>query len=189
MPHELLLNQGRASRSSSVTAASGTGELHKGHGIAFADLDRDGDEDIVAEVGGAVPADRHALRLFENPGNGNDWINLRLVGVEEQPRRDRRADYGHRRRAPADGTRRRRARSIAPSAAEDRSAPTRWSSTSAWDRRLASSAGDLVARQQYAAAFRSVAKNQFIEITEFATDYTPLARKAVRLGGATRGQR
>ena len=80
-PHELLLNQGGKSFVS-VTASSGTGELHKGHGIAIADLDHDGDADIVAEVGGAVPADRHGLRLFENPGNRNDWINLRLVGVK-----------------------------------------------------------------------------------------------------------
>jgi hypothetical protein len=65
-----------------VTASSGTGELHKGHGIAFADLDNDGDEDIVAEIGGATPADSHAMRLFENPGHGNDWISLKLVGVK-----------------------------------------------------------------------------------------------------------
>ena len=34
------------------------------------------------EVGGATPGDAHALRLFENPGHGNDWISLRLVGVK-----------------------------------------------------------------------------------------------------------
>jgi hypothetical protein len=64
-----------------VTASSGTGELHKGHGVAFADLDHDGDEEIVFEVGGATPGDRHALRLFENPGHGNDWLNLKLTGT------------------------------------------------------------------------------------------------------------
>jgi hypothetical protein len=64
-----------------VTFSSGTGELHKGHGVAFADLDRDGDQEIVFEVGGATPGDAHAFRLFENPGHGNDWLGLHLVGV------------------------------------------------------------------------------------------------------------
>ena len=64
-----------------VTASAGTGELHKGHGVAFADLDNDGDEDIVFEVGGATPGDRHAMRLFENPGNGNNWLSIKLVGT------------------------------------------------------------------------------------------------------------
>jgi hypothetical protein len=31
---------------------------------------------------GAVPGDAHAFRLFQNPGNGNDWINIKLVGVK-----------------------------------------------------------------------------------------------------------
>lgn len=79
-PSALLHNrQGKAFVD--VTASSGTGELHKGHGVAFADLDRDGDEEIVFQVGGATPGDRHALRLFENPGHGNDWLNLKLTGT------------------------------------------------------------------------------------------------------------
>ncbi len=64
-----------------ATAAAGLGELHRGHGVAFADLDRDGDEDIIFEVGGMTNGDRHASRLFENPGNGNDWMSLKLVGA------------------------------------------------------------------------------------------------------------
>jgi hypothetical protein len=77
----LLHNQGGKSFAD-VTASSGTGELHKGHGVAFADLDNDGDEEIIFEVGGATPGEAHALRLFHNPGHGNDWLNLKLVGVK-----------------------------------------------------------------------------------------------------------
>jgi tetratricopeptide (TPR) repeat protein len=65
-----------------VTASSGTGELHKGHGVAFADMENNGKVDIVTEIGGATPGDRHAFRLFENPGNDNDWITVKLVGVK-----------------------------------------------------------------------------------------------------------
>ncbi len=79
-PSVLLRN--RDGRSfSDVTASSGTGEMHKGHGVAFADLDHDGDLEIAFVVGGATPGDAHAFRLFENPGHGNDWLELKLVGV------------------------------------------------------------------------------------------------------------
>ena len=81
VPSVLLRNrQGRSFVD--VTAASGTGELHRGHGVAFADLDRDGDQEIVFEVGGATPGDRHPLRLFENPGTSASWLSLKLVGVK-----------------------------------------------------------------------------------------------------------
>ena len=81
MPNVLLRNH-EGKYFTDITASSGTGELHKGHGVAFADIDRDGDEDLFAEIGGATEGDAHAFRLFENPGNGNDWINLNLVGVK-----------------------------------------------------------------------------------------------------------
>jgi hypothetical protein len=81
LPSVLLRNdEGR--RFVDVTAAAGTGELHKGHGVAFADLDNDGDEEIAFEIGGATPGDAHALRLFENPGHGRASITVKLVGVK-----------------------------------------------------------------------------------------------------------
>lgn len=81
LPHVLLRNKA-GKEFVDITTSSGTGELHKGHGISFADLERSGHEDIIAEIGGAVPADKHVMRVFRNPGNDNDWINLRLVGVK-----------------------------------------------------------------------------------------------------------
>jgi len=81
VPNVLLHNrEGKAF--TDVTFSSGTGELHKGHGVAFADILGHGDEDILTVIGGAVPGDSHAFRLFRNPGHGNDWITLKLTGVK-----------------------------------------------------------------------------------------------------------
>ncbi len=65
-----------------VTTAGGFGHLQKGHGVAFADLDNDGDQDIFHELGGWYAGDAYGDALFENPGFGNHWITLKLVGTE-----------------------------------------------------------------------------------------------------------
>ncbi|MFQ5490711.1 MAG: CRTAC1 family protein, partial [Phycisphaerae bacterium] len=64
-----------------VTSAGGFGHLQKGHGIAFTDLDNDGDQDIYEVLGGAYTGDTFQNVLFENPGNDNHWITLKLVGT------------------------------------------------------------------------------------------------------------
>jgi hypothetical protein len=82
MPN-LMFKNDRGRRFLDVTEATGTGHLQKGHAIAFADLDNDGDEDVVLNVGGAVPGDNYDDALFENPGGwGNNWVSLKLVGVK-----------------------------------------------------------------------------------------------------------
>jgi hypothetical protein len=81
LPNVLLHNQG-GKKFVDITTSSGTGELFKGHGVAFADVDNDGDDDLLEVIGGGVPGDMNRFRLFENPGHGNDWVNLRLVGVK-----------------------------------------------------------------------------------------------------------
>jgi hypothetical protein len=70
-----------AQRFQDVTTSGGFGHLQKGHGIAFADIDNDGDQDIFAQLGGAYEGDRAYSALFENPGHGNRWITLRLQGA------------------------------------------------------------------------------------------------------------
>lgn len=63
-----------------VTMAGGFGHVQKGHGVAFADLDADGDQDVYAQMGGAAPGDKFSDALFLNPGFGNHHVTLRLVG-------------------------------------------------------------------------------------------------------------
>jgi hypothetical protein len=64
-----------------VTTATGTGHLQKGHGVGFADLDNDGDQDVYLVAGGAYAGDNARNALFLNPGNTNHWLKLQLVGT------------------------------------------------------------------------------------------------------------
>jgi tetratricopeptide (TPR) repeat protein len=177
MPHVLLRNDaGKAFVD--ITASAGTGELHKGHAVSFADLERSGHEDIVVEVGGAVPADKHVMRVFRNPGNDNDWINVKLIGVKSN-----RSGVGAEIKVTVqnDGG---RSRSI-----------YRWvGETSSFginpiEQHIGLGHGARIlnlevfwpatnTRQQ----FTNVAKNEFIAVKEFERSYTKLERKTVRLG-------
>ena len=80
MPNKLYWNRG-GKKFADVTTAAGMGHLQKGHGVAFADLDYDGDQDVFAEMGGAFPGDAFGNALFRNPGFANHSITLKLVGV------------------------------------------------------------------------------------------------------------
>jgi tetratricopeptide (TPR) repeat protein len=162
-----------------VTFSSGTGEIHKGHAVAFADLSRNGNEEIVTAIGGATLGDAHALRLFHNPGHGNDWINLKLVGVKTN-----RVAIGARIEITV----------------QDEGQPPR----SIW--RTVGSGGSFGSSplEQHIGlgksakildlevfwpvskthqVFHNVAKNQFLEIKEFSETYAKLDRKPVHLGG------
>ena len=80
MPNRMFRNDG-GKRFQDVTTSGGFGHLQKGHGIAFGDLDNDGDQDIYAVMGGAHSGDAFQNALFENPGHGNHWVTLLLEGV------------------------------------------------------------------------------------------------------------
>jgi tetratricopeptide (TPR) repeat protein len=165
-----------------VTASSGTGELHKGHAVAFADIDNDGDEDLLTEIGGAVPGDSHAFRLFENPGNGNDWISLHLVGVKTN-----RAAIGARIKVTVQNEGK-AARSIYRTVGSGGSfgaSPLTQHiglGKSARITNLEISWPTSNSKQN----FSNVAVDQFLEIKEFAKDYSKLERHPFHLGGAER---
>ncbi len=80
VPNLMYRNRGAAGFAD-VTTAGGFGHLQKGHGIAFADYDDDGDEDVLERLGGAYPGDAYGNALFQNPGFGNHWSKIRLVGT------------------------------------------------------------------------------------------------------------
>ncbi len=81
VPNRMFLNQA-GSKFTEVTAAGGFGHLQKGHGVAFGDLDRDGDQDIYMTVGGAYEGDVFTNALFVNPGfEHQSWLSIRLEGT------------------------------------------------------------------------------------------------------------
>ncbi len=79
-PHRMFRNDGHG-HFQDVTTAGGFGQLQKGHGIAFGDLNNDGQQDIYSHLGGALLGDHYPSQLFANPGNDNHWIKLKLEGV------------------------------------------------------------------------------------------------------------
>jgi tetratricopeptide (TPR) repeat protein len=174
VPHALFRNR-EGKTFVDITATSGTGQLMKGHGIAFGDIDNDGDEDIFAELGGATPGDMYYSALFRNPGqSGNKWITIKLKGVKTN-----RAAIGARIKVAVEGEdhKRRFIYRYVTSGGSFGASPLQqhiglgraarietleiWWPTS--DTRQ---------------IFRDIKLNQFIEITEFAESYIKLERRS-----------
>ncbi|MDX1998536.1 MAG: CRTAC1 family protein [Thermoanaerobaculia bacterium] len=84
MPNVMLRNRAGTSFED-VTWAGGFGHLQKGHGIAWGDLDDDGDEDLFEQMGGAFPFDAYPNLLLENPTRGANWLTLELVDEGRNP--------------------------------------------------------------------------------------------------------
>ncbi len=181
IPNALFHNQG-GKRFVDIAASSGTGILPKGHGVAFADLDRDGDADLFVVMGGAVPGDQQMTRLFENPGNGNDWINVRLMGVKSN-----RAAIGARIQV-----------TVRNAGAEPRSIYRTVGSggsfgASPFEQHIGlGNAARIESLEVWwpasntRQAFSGIAKNRFFEIDEFAKTPRILERKPFKLGGPKR---
>ena len=85
MPNVMYRNR-RGRGFADVSTSGGFAHLQKGHGVVFADFDHDGDQDIFEEMGGAFPGDKAHNVFYENPGFGNHWLTLKLVGVTRSNR-------------------------------------------------------------------------------------------------------
>jgi len=166
-----------------VTASSGTGDLHKGHGVAFADLGNNGLEDLLVSIGGATPGDAHRFRVFENPGNGNDWITVRLVGVKSN-----RAGIGARIKVTVEdeGQATRSIYRTVGSGGSFGANPIEQHIGLGKSAKIASLEVWWPASNTRQ-SFTQVGKNQFIQIKEFEKDYTKVARKSFRLGSQKAG--
>jgi FG-GAP-like repeat/ASPIC and UnbV len=81
LPNRMFRNDG-GRRFQDVTTSGGFGHLQKGHGISFADIDNDGDQDVFEQIGGAYSGDVYRNVLFENPGFRRHWVTLKLEGVK-----------------------------------------------------------------------------------------------------------
>jgi len=165
-----------------ITASSGTGELHKGHGIAFADLGNNGHEDILLNSGGATPGDAHAFRVFRNPGNNNDWITVRLAGVKTN-----RCAIGARIKITVENESHaiRSIYRIVGSGGSFGASPLQQHIGLGKAVRIVNLEVDWPASKTRQ-SFSNVPKNQIIEIKEFATAYRELPHRIFGLGPAKR---
>lgn len=80
MPNLMYVSRD-AERFEDVTTPGRFGHLQKGHGVVFADFDRDGDQDVFEQMGGALAGDKFYDAYYQNPGFGKHYLAVRLSGV------------------------------------------------------------------------------------------------------------
>ena len=127
LPNVLLRNK-QGNSFVDVTASSGTGELHKGHGDRLCRSRQRWRRGDHRRVGGATPGDSHHVATVRKP-----WSRKRLDQPEARRRQDEQgSDWRSNQAGTVETKDEASARSIAPSAAAARSVLHRWSSILAW---------------------------------------------------------
>lgn len=172
VPNRMFKNVA-GTRFSEITASTGTGHLQKGHGVACGDWDRDGDVDIFIEMGGAINGDKYHNILFQNPGQGNRWLTVKLVG-----KKTNRSAIGARIK-------------VLTEADEPLTVHRHVSTGSSFGANPLEQTIGLARAKKVAAleiywptsgttqVFRDIAVDQAIEVTEFADEYRVLDRKPI----------
>jgi hypothetical protein len=162
-----------------VSTSGGFAHLQKGHGIVFADFDHDGDQDVFEMMGGAFTGDKAHNVFYENPGFGNHWLTMKLVGV-----RSNRSAIGARIRAEIDesGVRRSVYKHV-NSGGSFGANPLRQTIGlgQASVVRVLEVFWPTTGQTQ---TWTNVGVDQAIQIVEGEASYTPLALKPLRLGGS-----
>jgi hypothetical protein len=172
IPNRLFKNVA-GKRFADITASSGTGHLQKGHGVACGDWRRTGITDIFIETGGATNGDKYHNILFQNPGQGNNWLTVKLVG-----KKTNRAAIGARIRAVTAGS--------TPLTVHRHVSSGSSFGANPLQQTVGLGKADRVAVLEIhwptsgtTQVFRDIAVNQAIEITEFAAEYRKLDWKPV----------
>ena len=173
VPNRMLKNV-EGKRFSEITASSGTGHLQKGHGVACGDWDRDGDVDLFVQTGGVVNGDKYHNVLFQNPGQGNHSLTLKLVG-----KKTNRAALGARIKVVTAGEQPLTIRRHVSSGSSF--------GANALEQTIGLGRANRVDRLEIhwptsgtTQVFRDIAADQAIEVTEFAESYRRLNWKPIR---------
>ncbi len=160
-------------RFSEITGSSRTGHLQKGHAVAIGDWDRDGDQDLFVETGGAIDGDRYHDVLFQNPGQGNHWLSIKLVG-----KKTNRAAIGARIKAVPVGDNAGPVHNTVCSGSSFGANPL--------EQHIGLGKADKIALLEIhwptsgtTQVFHNIDADQILEITEFASDYRVLPAKRV----------
>ncbi|MDB5390416.1 MAG: hypothetical protein JWM11_6062 [Planctomycetaceae bacterium] len=174
IPNRLFKNVA-GKRFAEVTASSRTGHLQKGHAIAFGDWDRNGTADIFIELGVAIHGDRYHNVLFQNPGHGNNWLSIKLIGNKTN-----RAAIGARIKLVTAGDQ--------PLAVHRHVSSGSSFGANPLELHCGLGKANRVARLEVhwptsgtTQVFNDIAANQGIEIAEFASDYRKLDQKPIPL--------
>jgi hypothetical protein len=162
-------------RFAEITGTSGTGHLQKGHGVACGDWDNDGDIDIFIETGGAVNGDKYHNVLFQNPGQGNHWLTVKLVGSKSN-----RAAIGARIKAVTAGSEPATVFRHVSSGSSFGANPLRQTIGLGKTDRLAVLEIDWPTSGT-TQVFRDIPADRTIEITEFETGYKTLPARAIAM--------